>query len=291
MYYIAMGTNILGELRDRNGITLLKVFVSNASPRRRLFRVHHHVEFELGMIIDGHGIYSGKKEYVISPGDIYFYKNNEPHCVVEIGEEGMTFLNFYISPLYFRHLMSRGENERFGADFVQKRFTESRINDFLPPSDTMTISQMMLRIAEEMRERGDGYEFMVENCLNAALVILSRNAIPAPEKGLRIGSNYERIFNLATFIDENYRQNLSLDELARAANLERTYFSALFKRIIGLSPCEYISIKRIERATELLRSTDMSILDVAVACGFNNTANFNKQFKRYSGTTPSSLRH
>ena len=286
-----MGIKILGELKDRNGIVLMKVFVSNAAPRRRLFRVHHHVEFELGMILEGRGIYSGKKEYVISPGDIYFYKNNEPHCIVEIEDEGITLLNFYISPLYFRHLMSRGENERFGADFAQKRFAESRINDFLSPSDAEIVSQMMLRIADEMRDRADGYEFMVENCLNAALVILSRNALPSDEKGLRVGSNYERIFNSAAFIDEHYRENLSLDDLARDANLERTYFSALFKKIIGLSPCEYISVKRIERATELLRSTDMSTLDVAVACGFNNTANFNKQFKRYSGTTPSSLRH
>jgi len=172
-----MGIKILGELKDRNGIVLMKVFISDAAPRRRLFRVHHHVEVELGMILTGRGVYSGKREYEISPGDIYFYKNNEPHCIVEIEDEGIALLNFYISPLYFRHLMSRGENERFGADFAQKRFAESRINDFLSPADAETVSQMMLRIAEEMRERIDD---LVGYGSESIWVSYTQETIPSP---------------------------------------------------------------------------------------------------------------
>jgi len=69
-----------------------------------------------------------------------------------------------------------------------------------------------------------------------------------------------------------------------------TYFSTFFKKYNGLSPIDYIIRKRITRAIEFLRATDKTILEISGICGFNNSANFNKMFKKITGTTPSSYR-
>lgn len=52
----------------------------------------------------------------------------------------------------------------------------------------------------------------------------------------------------------------------------------------------YISIKRIEEALSLIKTTNLSILEIALSCGFNNTANFGKTFKKYTNLPPSSFR-
>ena len=55
--------------------------------------------------------------------------------------------------------------------------------------------------------------------------------------------------------------------------------------------CEFIIIlKRIEEALSLIKTTDMNILDIALECGFNNAANFNKIFKRYTNVSPGRFR-
>ena len=69
------------------------------------------------------------------------------------------------------------------------------------------------------------------------------------------------------------------------------YLSAVFKRIVGISLWDYILSKRIGYALELLSLPEReNILETALKCGFNNTANFNKFFKKQVGTTPSQYR-
>ena len=59
---------------------------------------------------------------------------------------------------------------------------------------------------------------------------------------------------------------------------------------MGMSVWDYICIKRIEEALTLIKTTDKNILDIALECGFNNTVNFNKIFKKYTNLLPSTFR-
>jgi AraC-like DNA-binding protein len=59
---------------------------------------------------------------------------------------------------------------------------------------------------------------------------------------------------------------------------------------MGMSIWDYISIKRIEEALTLIKTTDKNMLEIALECGFNNTVNFNKLFKKYTNVTPNFFR-
>lgn len=63
-----------------------------------------------------------------------------------------------------------------------------------------------------------------------------------------------------------------------------------FKNSFNMTPWDYIAIKRIEKATRLLRDSDETVLSVAIACGYNNTAGFNRIFKKITGLTPRGYR-
>lgn len=69
-------------------------------------------------------------------------------------------------------------------------------------------------------------------------------------------------------------------------------FSHHFKKINGITVCDYINAKRIEKATKIFTSgsNKLTMLEIAPTCGFNNTVHFNKMFKKYRGFTPSRLK-
>ena len=88
------------------------------------------------------------------------------------------------------------------------------------------------------------------------------------------------------YIDEHLESDLTLEMLADVAHMSKTYFCGQFKKLNGISPWEYITIKRIEKAITLIESSNLSRLEIALKCGYNNTSNFYYAFKRVTGKTP-----
>lgn len=102
--------------------------------------------------------------------------------------------------------------------------------------------------------------------------------------------NSEIIRKAVSFISQNYSRNITLEETAAYVHLNPTYFSSLFKQNSGSSFKEYLNIVRIEESKRLLSNSDYSIIDIAVATGFENQSYFSKVFKKYTGLTPKQYR-
>jgi len=92
------------------------------------------------------------------------------------------------------------------------------------------------------------------------------------------------------YIWENYTRKLSLKEIAAASGLSAPYFSTVFKDEMGENLSNYLNRLRVEKAATMLITTDLSISEIAVACGFEDQSWFSKIFRSNTGYTPGKYR-
>ena len=87
--------------------------------------------------------------------------------------------------------------------------------------------------------------------------------------------------------DRNFTEPLELEHLAAIARLSKFHFQRLFTATYGLSPAAYVSRRRIERAQDLLRASNLTVTEVCHAVGFTSLGSFSSRFRQIVGETPS----
>lgn len=100
----------------------------------------------------------------------------------------------------------------------------------------------------------------------------------------------QRLLRVLDLIETNYDQPLSLEALASEAGLSRYHFAMVFRRAVGSSPHQHVREVRLRCARAMLRSTDRTVLDIALSCGFANASHFAAAFRTDCGESPSSYR-
>ncbi|NMA69430.1 MAG: helix-turn-helix transcriptional regulator [Desulfitobacterium sp.] len=105
----------------------------------------------------------------------------------------------------------------------------------------------------------------------------------------------QRVYSLhiqkaIAYIEKNITEDLSLDEVVDYLKLNKTYFCKLFKENTGKTFSQYVNELRVEYSKKLLEETNLSILDIALAVGYNNSNYFHKAFKERLGVTPYNYR-
>lgn len=102
--------------------------------------------------------------------------------------------------------------------------------------------------------------------------------------------NNELIKKAMLYISDHFNESITLDDVSNHVHLHPSYFSTMFKQATGSSFKEYLNMVRIEESKRLLSNTDFSIIDIAVAIGFEDQSYFSKVFKKYTGLTPKQFR-
>lgn len=92
------------------------------------------------------------------------------------------------------------------------------------------------------------------------------------------------------YINEHYFEPLSLKNVAGHVGLNGTYFSAMFKRQMGMSFSDYLTQRRIKQAKVLLKNRNMSLMDISLAVGFENQSYFSRVFRDRTGVSPRQYR-
>ncbi|MBQ8358148.1 MAG: helix-turn-helix transcriptional regulator [Clostridia bacterium] len=269
------------DLRDDNGNIVIKTFHSGVRPGKRAYNEHHHTECELSLFLAGRGVYAVHgKELSFCPGDMFLFGSDEAHCITEIHEE-LNLLNIHFEP---RILWERSENIELLALFAARNKNFS--NRFA--GTDQELRRLILSAEEEMAKRRPGYRVQVRSLLYAALIHILRayDCTQKDDTWLKNFSTAEKLKDAMLFIDRHLEEQITLREIADVACMTPTYFSSVFKKFNGISPWGYITIKRVEKAVEMLKHTDMNKLEIAEKCGFSSSSNFYKAFFKVTGKRP-----
>ena len=106
----------------------------------------------------------------------------------------------------------------------------------------------------------------------------------------RYGVMKENVRQITKFIEENYAQKITLDDLAAFTHYNRTYLSSFFKNSVGMNFYEYLTRIRFQMAVKDLTVTTKSLTDIAIDNGFSDLRSFNKRFKETFGLSPADYR-
>lgn len=163
-------------------------------------------------------------------------------------------------------------------EYAQKAIGFGVIHYLLKPiskSQLIKVIEEAIQIAEK-KERADVIEKIVDDKL-----------VNAFDKN---NNAREPIREAIHFIDQHLKDELSLKDVAEYVHLNPSYFSVLFKEQVNLTFSEYITRRRMQRAKELLITTNLTISEVAEESGYKTTKYFIKLFKEMEGTTPNVYR-
>lgn len=149
------------------------------------------------------------------------------------------------------------------------------------------------KIFDCMKQKQLGYEFLIQGYLYLIFGIILENNLYL--KNINdITKNKKRISqlkNVLEFIELEYSNLITLEDLANKMDLNPKYFTKIFTQMTGKPPIQYLNSYRIEMACNMLLTTDLSITDICLNCGFNDLSYFIRTFKKEKNISPKKFRN
>lgn len=253
---------------------------------------HWHNYLEIAFVKRGKGVYYVEnRAYEMNEGDIVVINNIEPHYMEVLPPENMVMPVVMFEP----QLILSSENH-FDYQYLEPFFERS--SNFNNKIDSKSeigkeIFRFLSEIETEYINQSTGYKLMIKAKLLHIITYLIRHYqddTKQPETLKAKNRKLDKLEKVFSYINTHYSEKIELHNLAELVYMSPNYFSSFFKQCTGFSPIEYLNKMRVSEAIKLMKNTDKTIAEIALDCGFNNLANFNKIFRHFTDTTPSSLR-
>lgn len=253
---------------------------------------HSHPELELVYIKESHGkrIIGNSVEHFVS-GDMVFLGSDIPHVWLndEIYYQGICTLKAKAIVVYF-------DKDIFGPIFYELKETQKINSLFNQASRGLSIKgETNLLIAKKLEELLHKKNFEIIVGLFEILAILSESndlsfVNNESYSQTNVRHKNDRLSDIFDYVKVHYMEDISLDEIAKIANLTPNFFCRMFKLKTKKHFVEYLNEIRISNACKYLIETDMPMSEIAFSCGYKTVSNFNKLFKKLTGTTPKEYR-
>lgn len=157
---------------------------------------------------------------------------------------------------------------------------------------TLWLNDLINLLIFEKQSPDLGTEIIINQLATALFSYVIRYYIllEQPTRGLLAAIQDNSIYKALQAIHQQPEIEWTVEKLAQLAYISRSQFAARFQEVMGITPIQYLYNWRMEKAYELLKTTQLSILDIAEQCGYTSEAAFSKVFKRYTGINPGVVR-
>lgn len=248
---------------------------------------HWHEALEFNLVVSGQvKVSTANQTQVFCAGEGFFLNSNvlaamdsDTDCILD-------------SHLFHPVFLSGHFKSVFETKYLNP-VTQNRHLDLLALRGNTEGQQQLLRklrLLSKLQTESDT-EFQTRNLLSEIWLLLLneiKNAdtsiFHAPQK------NQDRILTMIAFIQENFAEKLTLEDIAGSAAVSTRECLRCFRASIHQSPMDYLIEYRIRISKKMLETTSLSITDIALRCGFNSNSYYTKQFHRICGKTPNAYR-
>ena len=248
---------------------------------------HWHEALEFNLVVNGQvKVSTANQTQVFRTGEGFFLNSNvlaamdsDTDCILD-------------SHLFHPVFLSGHFKSVFETKYLNP-VTQNRNLDLIALRGNSEFQQQILKKLQnlsKLQAEADA-EFQTRNLLSEIWLLLLdeiKNAdtgiFHAPQK------NQDRILTMIAFIQENFSEKLTLEDIAGSAAVSTRECLRCFRASIHQSPMDYLIEYRIRVSKKMLETTNLSITDIALRCGFNSNSYYTKQFHRICGKTPNIYR-
>lgn len=252
------------------------------------FLCHWHEELELLVALKGHLCYNVNGTVVtIREGEAIFVNSRQLHYGFSSDRSDCDYLCICFQPQLL-HANPEIWN-RFVLPLLSSRsFTHLLLRPEEP--EHRHLLNILIRMGQLEEEQEEGCEMQLMACLFSFWQGLFRLSEQALSEEVSTDANVLIQKKMLDYVRTHYGEKLSVDAIAASGGVCRTKCWQIFRKYLNQTPNDYVNSFRLEKGMQLLKSTRMSVTEIAQECGFSSGSYFTELFTRQKGCTPTQYR-
>lgn len=251
---------------------------------------HWHEEVEFVYVISGClKLSTTGKSYLFQKNEAFFINTNVL-CTMESENSGQP--GTIDSHLFHSVFLSGHFKSVFETKYVEPVLQNKKLEILAIRGENTRQQELLAKLRKvSYLQKKENTEFQTRNLFSDIWILLLEEIKYQDRTDLPLKQySQERIQSMMSFIHQNYQNKITLEEIASSASVSKRECLRCFQSSIHKTPFAYLVDYRIEMAEKLLKTTDLSVVDIALQTGFSNGAYFGMIFKKNCGKSPGEYR-
>ncbi len=240
---------------------------------------HVHRALELGLVLEGDALVRvDERTFRVQKGSLFFFNANEPHQILASSQAGIKVAYLQVASSFCSEYLSCFRNLELLENDLTGVLSAEHLREL--------IGLMVQALTDYMAEDSDLYAL---HCVCSICQLYSRLLSLVPYRQmteaayLARNKKMARLSRITEYIDNNYSEKITLEQLAKQESVTTTYLSHFIHDNLHMTFQEYVSSVRFERALKLLRDTSMCMTDVSVVSGFSDVKYLSRMLEAHFG--------